>query len=86
LSDKIKKNGSNLLHDFSTRSHDLIYTLFSIFFYCQKIYKDVEKENDEINGNKEFHLVAAKKEIFKLLVVYLMPENADWIYILYIQP
>ena len=28
---------------------------------------------------RKFHLIAAKKEIFKLLFVYLMSENADWI-------
>jgi hypothetical protein len=39
--------------------------------------RTVKKENDDINGNKEYHLIAAKKEIFKLLFVYSMSENAD---------
>jgi hypothetical protein len=34
------------------------------------------KENNGINGNKEYHLIAVKKEIFKMLFVYLMSENA----------
>jgi hypothetical protein len=76
LSDKIKLNGSN---HFSVFAQNLIYIPFSIFYYCQKICKDVEKENDGINGmvTRKFHLIAAKKEIFKQLFVYLMSENTD---------
>src|ERR1051325_6283898 len=29
-----------LLYNISTYPHDLIYIIFSIFSYCQKIYKD----------------------------------------------
>jgi len=34
-----------------------------------------KKGYDGIKGNKRNHLVATKKGIFKLLFVYLMPEN-----------
>jgi len=58
----------------------LFISFFSIFYYCQKIYKDVEKENDSRMVTRKFHLVAAKKRIIKLLFVYSMSENADWIH------
>jgi len=41
---------------------NVIYNLFSIFYYCQKICKDVEKENHDINGNKEISSRTLKKE------------------------
>jgi hypothetical protein len=40
---------------------NVIYILFSIFSYCQKIYKDFYDENDEINGNKEISFGSSKK-------------------------
>jgi hypothetical protein len=43
---------------------DIIYILFSIFCYRQKIYKDFdEKENDGINGNKEFIWYQQKRDL-----------------------
>ena len=42
-------------------SQDIIYILFSIFYYCQKICKDVEKENHGNNGNKGFIWYQQKK-------------------------
>jgi hypothetical protein len=42
----------------------IIYILFSIFCYRQKIYKDFdEKENDGINGNKEFIWYQQKRDL-----------------------
>ena len=42
----------------------LFISFFSIFYYCQKIYKDVKKENDGINGNKEISFGSSKKGLF----------------------
>jgi hypothetical protein len=49
------------LYDYE--SQDIIYILFSIFYYRQKIYKDFdEKENDGINGNKEISSGSSEKK------------------------
>jgi hypothetical protein len=48
---------------------NVIYILFSIFYYRQKIYKDFEKENDGINGNKEISFDSSKKRDLLICVI-----------------
>ena len=62
------------------KDHKILFISFVLhFIIVRKSIRTVKKENDGINGNTKFHLIAAK-EIFNLLFVYLMPENADWIH------
>jgi hypothetical protein len=54
-------------------SQDIIYILFSIFYYRQKIYKDFdEKENDGINGNKEISSGSSEKKQVGILWLKLL--------------
>jgi hypothetical protein len=59
------------LYDYE--SQDIIYILFSIFYYRQKIYKDFdEKENDGINGNKEISSGSSEKKQVGILWLKLL--------------
>ena len=51
-------------------NHKILFiSFFSIFYYCQKIHKDVEKENDGNNGNKEISFGSSKKGLFDIIVI-----------------
>jgi hypothetical protein len=49
-----------------TTNHKIVLfiSFFLYFIIVRKSIRTFEKENDGINGNMIFHLVAAKKEIF----------------------
>jgi len=58
-------------------SRDIIYIVFSIFYYCRKIYKDVEKENDGIKWNKEISFGSSKQRDPLLVVEEFKPHFYD---------
>ena len=51
LSDKIKMKSSNLLHEFSTCTDDLIYTFFSYFIIVRKSIRTFTNEFSIFGGN-----------------------------------
>jgi hypothetical protein len=57
---KSRRTALFFMQHFNMFAGNLIYIFFSIFYYCQKIYKDFYDENDEINGNKEISFDSSK--------------------------
>jgi hypothetical protein len=62
------------------------HTAMANFIIVRKFVRTFTTEMTVSMVTRKFHLVAAKKEIFKLLFIYLISENAEWIHILYMQP
>jgi hypothetical protein len=54
-----------------TTNHKIVLfiSFFLYFIIVRKSIRTFEKENDGINGNMIFHLVAAKKRSFDIIVI-----------------
>ena len=58
----------------------LFISFFLYFIIFRNSIRTLRKKITVSMATRKFHLIAVKKRIFKLLFVYSMSENADWIH------